>query len=374
MKTSTQRRNTQKTDKPQDLHKDNSHQTYQQTIQDTFHQPQRGKNKNPFTITATCGNARTGILHTAHGNIITPFFMPVATRASGKYIGTDAYASINAQAIIVNALITFFSPGLEVISTAGGIHPFMNFKKCIAADSGGFQMSRGMFEKTTANGAWFCNPFTKQRFHITPQKSMVIQRLIGADIAMVLDVMPPVESSRNAAETAVAQTHQWAKECLHHHTALQGKKIIDGLVQHNPNQLLFAISQGALFADLRKHSAAYLSSLEYEGKGFDGIAIGGLAIGEPQEKMLPMIEAAVAGMPQQKIRYLMGVGNPLDILEAVERGIDCFDSVFPTQNARHGTLFTWQGKVDLLSGKMKQKHEPLDEGCDCFVCKHYSVA
>jgi len=319
-------------------------------------------------------NARTGILKTAHGKIETPFFMPVATRSSGKFIGIDDYNEMKIEILISNALINFFKPGLNIFSKINGIHKFMNYKGIVFTDSGGFQMSRSFFEKTSKRGVWFRNPFNQQKHLITPKKSMEIQYVIGSDVAMVLDYMPPIYSDYETTKKSLELTHRWAKEALISHEKIKKEKTINSYKNNNNKQLLFAISQGALHPELRKYSAEFLSNMNVEGIGFDGIAIGGLAIGEKQKEMLPMIEAAISKIPKDKIRYLMGVGNPSDILEAVERGIDCFDSIYPTRNARHGTLFTFKGKIDLMSGKYKEDFTPIEKNCDCLSCKTYSKA
>ena len=327
-------------------------------------------------------NARFGVLKTQHGEIETPFFMPVATRSSGKYIGTDDYENIGVNAIISNALVNFFKPGLEIINNANGIHKFMNFKGVVFTDSGGFQMSRSIYEETSKRGVWFRNPFNKQKVIITPEKSMIIQLVLGSDVAMVLDFMPPINSSYDSVEKSLVLTHRWAEEALRKHSLLRKENVIEIKDKirvmkynvNNKNQLLFAISQGGLHKELRMKSAEYLSSLKINGREFDGIAIGGLAIGEKQKDMLNMIESATSKIPKNKIRYLMGVGNPLDIIEAVERGIDAFDSIYPTRNARHGTIFTWKGKIDLMSGKYSNDFSPIEEGCKCDTCKRYTKA
>jgi queuine tRNA-ribosyltransferase len=199
---------------------------------------------------------------------------------------------------------------------------------------------------------------------------------------MVLDFMPPINSSYDSVEKSLVLTHRWAEEALRKHSLLRKENVIEIKDKsrvmkynvNNKNQLLFAISQGGLHKELRMKSAEYLSSLKINGREFDGIAIGGLAIGEKQKDMLNMIESATSKIPKNKIRYLMGVGNPLDIIEAVERGIDAFDSIYPTRNARHGTIFTWKGKIDLMSGKYSNDFSPIEEGCKCDTCKRYTKA
>ncbi len=307
-----------------------------------------------FKIITEDGNARIGKLKTRHGTIETPFFMPVATRAVGKYIGSEDYKKIGVDAIISNSLILSFNPSLEVIKKAGGIHKFMNFNKVIFTDCGGFQVSRDSFSsKQVEKGIYFKNPYDKSNHFITPKRSMEIQQTIKSDVAVSFDDMAPYGSNKKRFEKAVERTHNWAKESLKYH---KDKK-----------QLLFGISQGGFHKDLRKKSARDINSLD-----FDGVAIGGVAIGEPKNEMYLAVKSALPHISKNKPRYVMGVGSPQDIVEMISLGIDCFDSIFPARGARHGTIFTSKGKIALNKGKYKLDLSPLDKECCCYTCKNYS--
>jgi queuine tRNA-ribosyltransferase len=308
-----------------------------------------------FKIIAEDGEARVGKLKTRHGVVETPFFMPVATRGTGKYIGTDDYLSMNAQAIISNALILFLRPGLEVIEKAKGLHKFMNFDKTIFTDCGGFQMSRNIFLGTSKRGIHFKSPYDGKKHLITPEKIMKIEESIKSDVAMALDDMRPYGATKEEFAKALKNTHEWHEQCLKFH---KDKK-----------QLLFGIAQGGFHPDLREKSAKFISSLD-----FDGIAIGGVAIGEPKTEMYKAVKSAILHITREKPHYLMGVGSPPDLLETIGLGIDCFDSIFPTKNARNNTLFTWNGKLTIDKGAYKNDQKPIDENCSCFVCKNYTRA
>ncbi len=298
--------------------------------------------------------ARVGKLKTRHGTVETPFFMPVGTKAVGKCIGTDDYLDMGANAIIANAFILSLNPGVDIIKDAGGLNKFMHYNKTIFTDCGGFQMLRQSFLDGTSNqGILFKDPFGGGKMVLTPKKIMDIEMNIGSDVAMVLDDVSPFGSPKEAFMHSLRNTHKWAEECVKTHT--------------DKKQLLFGITQGGTFKDLRVQSAKFLNKLD-----LDGMAIGGLCIGEPKETMREMVKASIPHIDENKPRYLMGVGSPLDILDCISLGVDCFDSVFPTQNARHGTMFTWNGKLDIARGKYKHDTSPLDEECDCFVCKNFT--
>jgi len=306
--------------------------------------------------------ARVGILETKKGSIETPFFMPVATKASVKYLSSHDLHEMKAKAVISNTFILHLKPGEKVIKEMNGIGKFMNFRGINATDSGGFQMySPSCYISSNDQGVWFRNPFTKQKLFVTPEKDMEIQIDLGSDIAMCLDSMPLLNESKPKIAEAVRRTSLWAKRCKEHHDNLQKN--------NKKKQLLFAISQGGIYPDLRKKSARELLKI-----GFDGYAIGGLALGETKEQEYRAIEAHKSIIPKNKITYLMGAGNPPEVLEAISRGIDMFDSRFPTMNARRGTIFTSQGKLRIFNSKYKTDKSPLDPECDCFVCKHYSRA
>ncbi|MBI2668964.1 tRNA guanosine(34) transglycosylase Tgt [Candidatus Woesearchaeota archaeon] len=321
---------------------------------------------NPFKIThRDPSGARLGKLKTAHGTIETPFFMPAATKATGKHITTDDYqhlgANVITKALIANAFILSLRPGLEIVQKAGGLHLFMNFPEVIFTDCGGFQMSRGMFEQKTKNGLHFRSPFDNQKVVLTPRKIMEIELKLGSDVAMMLDDMSSYGVSFEEAKQAMENTHRWGSESLSIHQALRE--------HYQSKQLLFGIVQGNFYPELRKESAKFISALD-----FDGIAIGGVAIGEPLDKMYKAVDAALPFIPKNKIRYVMGVGSPVELLELIARGIDCFDSVYPTQNARHGTLFTREGTLSVKQGKYAQDFTPIETGCGCHTCHHYTKA
>ncbi len=315
-----------------------------------------------FTITHKQGNARVGILETAAGPIKTPFFMPVSTKAAAKHLSSEDLTSMGTSATICNSYILSLKPGVPVIRKLGGIGRFMRFPGAIFTDSGGFQMySKTFWVRTTDKGIIFRNPFSGEKLLVTPEGSMKIQYQLRSDVAMCLDHMPLIENSKEEIENAVETTSKWAERCKLKHDKLRKKG------KHN--QLLFGITQGGIHDNLRKRSAEYLRELD-----FDGYALGGLALGEKQEDEYRMIELQKRIMPEEKICYLMGVGNPLELVEAVSRGVDCFDSRFPTQNARRGTIFTSEGKLRLLSKPYEKDKRPLDTNCNCFVCKNYSRA
>ncbi|MFH1209264.1 MAG: tRNA guanosine(34) transglycosylase Tgt [archaeon] len=297
--------------------------------------------------------ARYGVLKTKTCKIETPFFMPVATLGTGKFISSDDYIRMKVDAIICNAFILSLKPGLDVLEKIG-IHRFMDFDKVIFTDCGGFQISREFFEKISKHGIHFKSPFNNEKHLITPKKIMEIQGKIGSDVAMALDDMSPYKASYKEASNSLINTHKWGEECLKH---------------KNKNQLLFGIIQGNFYKDLRIKSARFMTSLD-----FDGIAIGGLAIGEPLEEMHKIISYVKPYLPKEKIRYLMGVGSPRELVKCIEQGIDCFDSVFPTQNARHNTLFTSSGKLFIDKSRYRHDFNPIDKECNCFVCKNFTRA
>jgi len=308
--------------------------------------------------------ARTGILFTKSGGIETPFFMPVATKTAVKHISSCDLHKMGANAIISNAFILYLKPGVELIRKMGGIAKFMNFKGIIFTDSGGFQMySPRLYVKSKEDGVVFRNPYSLQKIFITPEKDMEIQAGLGSDVAMCLDSMPLISESKESVAEAVRKTSKWAKRCKEHHDKLE-----EGLPMKK-KQLLFGIIQGGIYEDLRRISAKDIVELD-----FDGYSIGGLALGEPKEDEYRMIEICKEFIPEDKPVYLMGAGEPLELLEAISRGVDIFDSRFPTQNARRGAIFTSEGRINLKAGKYREDDKPLDMNCDCFVCKNYTRA
>lgn len=306
--------------------------------------------------------ARVGVLRTKSGEIETPFFMPVATKTAAKHISSEDLASMHAQAIICNAYVLSLRPGAEVIANAGGIARFMSYKGIVFTDSGGFQMySPQLYLGSMEEGVSFRNPYTGERVVITPEQDMELQLALQSDVAMCLDSMPLIEESRSAVEEAVRKTTLWAGRCKKQHDAQQAALLGE------QRQLLFGIIQGGIHAGLREHAVRALLPLD-----FDGYAIGGLALGEPKEEEYAMIDAVKKLLPEEKPCYLMGAGHPLELLEAIARGCDLFDSRFPTQNARHGTLFSSKGYVRILNAKHAQELAPIDAACACFVCRSYT--
>ncbi len=309
-------------------------------------------------------NARVGVLSTKKGEIETPFFMPVATKTSVKHISSLDLETMGANAIISNTLVLHLRPGEKLIKKMGGIGKFMNYDGINVTDSGGFQMySPSIYISSNDKGVWFRNPMSGEKIFITPEKDMDIQLDLGSDVAMCLDCMPLLSNTKEEIRKAIDKTTLWAGRCKEHHDDKQNKKLKD------KKQLLFGISQGGVYPDLRKRSCEELLKFD-----FDGYSIGGLALGETHIQEMKAIEAHKSVIGEDKPAYLMGAGHPVEILEAVSRGVDMFDSRYPTQNARRGTIFTWDGKIKILNKKYESDKGPLDKDCDCKVCKNYSRA
>lgn len=308
-----------------------------------------------FRILAEQGKARYGILKIKTGSYETPFFMPVATKVSVKYINSKDLEEIGIKTIIANGLILFLRPGLEVIKKHKGIHNFMNFKECIFTDSGGFQiLNKAFLIKSDHNGAYFRSPFDGKRYFLTPEEDIKIQEAIGADVMMALDNVPHYGTSKEHIKDCVCLTTKWAKRCKD---------------THKSKQLLFGITQGGIYKDLRGLSTKQIVSLD-----FDGIALGGLCIGEERKDMYKMIDLSKRIIPKDKPIYIMGVGTPHDIIECVSKGIDIFDSRLPARNARHGNLFTKNGAIDITKKKYLKDIKPIEKDCQCFTCRNYSKA
>lgn len=308
--------------------------------------------------------ARIGEITTKKGKIETPFFMPVATKAAVKHISSHDLEDMKAPAVISNTFILHLRPGEKIIKQLGGIGEFMDFDNINVTDSGGFQMySPSLYIKSNEKGVFFKNPLTNEKVFITPEKDMEIQFDLSSEIAMCLDTMPLLHHSKKDIALAVERTTEWAKRCKAHHDKLQKN------IKQGRRQLLWGITQGGIHADLRKKSCEDMKKID-----FDGFSIGGLALGETHEQEMKMIEVSNKILPENKPRYLMGAGSPVEILEAISRGCDMFDSRFPTQNARRGTLFTSKGKLRILQNKFKLDTRPIDENCGCFVCRDYTRA
>lgn len=294
-------------------------------------------------------SARSGLIETAHGNIETPIFMPVGTRGAVKTVTNQQLFDVGAQIILGNTYHLMLRPGMEVMRNAGGLHKFMNWPRPILTDSGGFQVfSLSDLNKITEQGVQFQSHIDGSRHFLGPIESMDIQKTIGSDIVMAFDECSPYPCERAMLEEALARTHRWAKICRN--------------FELQPHQNLFGIVQGGMHADLRRQSAKDLVSLNFE-----GYAIGGLSVGEPVELMNAMLEEVEPLLPKEKPRYLMGVGTPRNIVEAVMRGIDMFDCVMPTRNARNGTAFTWSGRVNIKAGRYANDFTPLDPQLNCYT-------
>lgn len=290
--------------------------------------------------------------------------MPVATKASVKHISSVDLKEMNVKAVISNTLILHLRPGEKLIKELGGLKEFMGWNGINVTDSGGFQMySPSLYLGSDEKGVWFKNPFESRKIFITPEEDMQIQLDLNSDIAMCLDTMPLIEHSKEQIELAVERTTLWAKRCRQEHDRLQIG------ISSSKKQLLWGITQGGIYRGLRERSARELKEID-----FDGYSVGGLALGETLKQEMEMIKIHKKVIGEEKPCYLMGAGNPPEMLEAISLGVDMFDSRFPTKCARHGTIFTSQGRLRLLQNKYINDKKPLDEGCKCFVCKNYSRA
>ncbi|MBI4847595.1 MAG: tRNA guanosine(34) transglycosylase Tgt [Nitrospirae bacterium] len=344
-----------------------------------------------FKKTKTDGSARLGQLHTRRGIINTPAFMPVGTSATVKAMNQDEMKELGAEVLLSNTYHLYLRPGHEIIKQLGGLHKFMNWKGPLLTDSGGFQVfSLSPLRKITDNGVEFRSHLDGSTHFLTPELVMEIQAALGSEIAMAFDECTPYPATREYALNSLQLTTKWAKRCKEaqkSNRTIEQKskspkeqkfKSDEGLSIHTSALLhsctsalpnLFGIVQGGVYADLRKQSTEELIEMD-----FDGYAIGGLSVGEPKELMYQMINFTTPLLPQDKPRYLMGIGDLLDVLEAVAAGIDMFDCVMPTRNARNGTLFTSTGRVSIKREEFKQDPGPLDPNCKCYTCKNHSRA
>lgn len=300
--------------------------------------------------------ARLGTLETNYGVVDTPMFMPVGTRATVKMLTPEELYDVHAGVILANTYHLWLRPGEDLIEKAGGLHKFMNYHGPILTDSGGFQVfSLAKSKDITEDGVHFKSHIDGSKLFLTPEKSIQIQNKLDSDIAMSFDECPPYPVTYDYMKKSVERTLRWAE---------RGKK-----VHSNPNQSLFGIVQGGEFSELRKWSAIETAKLD-----FDGYSIGGTSVGEDKDTMYKMIEYSTPYMPKDKVRYLMGVGEPRDIIEGVIRGVDIFDCVLPTRIARHGNAFTKYGKLNIKNSKYKEDFTPIEEGCDCYACRNYTKA
>jgi queuine tRNA-ribosyltransferase len=300
--------------------------------------------------------ARLGRLTTAHGVVDTPVFMPVGTQASVKALDPRELREMGTQIILGNAYHLNIRPGLDIIRAAGGLHRFMNWELPILTDSGGFQVfSLAKIRKIKPHGVEFRSHLDGSPLFLGPKEAMEIQRVLGSDIAMVFDECPPHDAPAKEQRLAVERTVRWARECHEQ--------------PRTPGQLVFGIVQGGSNAALREECARELVAMD-----FDGYAIGGVSVGEPEPEMLKAIEFTEPFLPATKARYAMGLGTPAQMIELIARGVDMFDCVLPTRIARTGTAFTRRGAFGIKGGSYKADFRPIEEGCDCFACKHFTRA
>ena len=316
-----------------------------------------------FKIAATDGAARCGTLRLAHGTVDTPAFMPVGTYGTVKAMSPAELEQIGAQIVLGNTFHLWLRPGLDVIAAHGGLHRFMGWEGPILTDSGGFQVfSLGELRKISEEGVKFQSPVNGDPCFLTPEESMRIQRVLNADIVMVFDECTPYPADLEQARDSMQLSLRWAERSKREFHA--GASAAEG----NANAL-FGIVQGGMHEDLRDRSLAGLTAI-----GFDGYAIGGLSVGEPKRDMRRMLKHTAPQLPAAKPRYLMGVGTPEDIVEAVAAGIDMFDCVLPTRNARNGWIFTRHGTIKLRNAQYRGDVRPLDGACACYTCRHFSRA
>lgn len=301
--------------------------------------------------------ARLGKLHTPHGTFDTPMFMPVGTLATVKTMSPEELKEIGSQVILSNTYHLWLRPGEEIIEEAGGLHQFMNWDQAILTDSGGFQVfSLSDLRKITEEGVHFRNHMSGEKLFLSPEKSIHIQNALGSDIMMAFDECPPYPAELDYMKASVERTSRWAERCL-------------GANLHPDRQALFGIVQGGEYEELRRQSAMDLTSLD-----FPGYAIGGLSVGEPKDVMNRVLDFTTPWLPSNKPRYLMGVGSPDSLIDGSIRGIDMFDCVLPTRIARNGTCMTSEGRLVVRNSKFARDFRPLDENCDCHVCRTYSRA
>ena len=324
-----------------------------------------------FTLeSADSSGGRAGRLHTPHGEIQTPLFMPVGTKATVKGVQTTELENMGAQVVLANTYHLAMRPGPELIAEAGGLHRFMNWDKAILTDSGGFQVfSLADTRKITDEGVTFQSIIDGSKHFWTPEENMRIQSLLGADIIMQLDECPPYPVEKSHVREATMRSLAWAKRCKEAHAQLEEQKLESHGATSPTAQALFGIVQGGTFTDLRTESARALADLDFPGYG-----IGGYSVGEPHEVMFESLETTTSVMPTDKPRYLMGVGNPTTLVHAIAAGVDLFDCVLPTRTARMGTAFSSEGRLNLRNARFAKDFGPLDALCPCDTCQNYSRA
>jgi queuine tRNA-ribosyltransferase len=312
-----------------------------------------------YELIKTCkqSGARLGRLHTPHGTIDTPIFMPVGTQATVKTMSPEELKEMNAQIILSNTYHLFLRPGHDIVREAGGLHAFMNWDRPILTDSGGFQVfSLSKLRDITEEGVTFRSHISGEKLFIGPEKAMEIQNALGADIIMAFDECPPYPADREYVKASTERTYRWLKRCMKAH-------------QRPAEQALFGIVQGGMYQDLREESARQLVDLD-----LPGYAVGGLSVGESKELMYEVLDYTTPLLPEHKPRYLMGVGSPDALIEGSIRGIDMFDCVLPTRIARNGTAMTSQGRVVVRNAKYARDFTALDPECDCYTCRNYTKA
>jgi len=307
-----------------------------------------------FSVLATDGAARRGRLELAHGAVETPVFMPVGTYGTVKAMAPDELVAVGAQIVLGNTFHLWLRPGLEVLAAHGGLHRFMGWDKPILTDSGGFQVfSLGALRKVHEEGVAFASPINGDKLFLSPELSMAIQRTLDSDIVMVFDECTPYPATRDETAASMALSLRWARRSR---------------AAHGDNaNALFGIVQGGMHDDLRDESLAGLGEI-----GFDGYAIGGLSVGEPKDEMLRVLASTAPKLPVERPRYLMGVGTPEDLVAGVAAGIDMFDCVLPTRNARNGWLYTRFGDLKIRNARHRAETGPIEPGCGCYACRHFS--
>jgi len=309
-----------------------------------------------FKLISTNDGARAGELSTSHAVIPTPVFMPVGSQATVKTLTPDEIKALYAPIILSNTYHLYLRPSIEVIEKLGGLHRFMNWNGAILTDSGGYQIfSLSALSKVNDEGVTFCSHIDGSSHFITPEKTVALQEGLGSDIAMVLDEPSPVNAPIEKVFDAMERTHRWAERCLAAH--------------NRKEQQLFAIVQGGFDGDLRRKSAEFLGAM-----GFPGYALGGLSLGEPKALTWDIVRHTTQYLPHNKPRYLMGVGSPEDLIEAVNMGVDMMDCVLPTRVARNGALFTRKGRINIDNAVFREQSKPVEEDCDCFTCQNFSAA
>ena len=319
-----------------------------------------------YRIVKKDGNAKHAEFTTVHGTVQTPVFMNVGTVAAIKgAVATSDLEEIGTQIELSNTYHLHVRPGDQIVKKLGGLHKFMSWNRPILTDSGGFQVfSLSSLRKIKEEGVYFHSHIDGRKIFMGPEESMQIQSNLGSTIAMAFDECAPALAERDYVEASVARTTRWLARCK---AEMQRLNALPDTI--NPHQLLFGINQGAIFEDIRREHAKEIAQMD-----LDGYAIGGLAVGETHEQMYQIIEAVVPYLPEDKPTYLMGVGTPANILEAVDRGVDFFDCVYPSRNGRHGHLYTNYGKINLFNAKYELDERPIEEGCQCPACRRYSRA